>query len=157
LCSAAFQLVRSRATSRRRPSYLNGFDDVTNSGSANATLTEGGGSGFPDFNTYSGLISDGATHKRAIIHTSGFVDIFGSNTYSGGTNLQGGIIEVDNDSALGSGDVNMASGTMLEAGYPGYALGNNIALASGSETILTFSSHAPLGIDGGRVLLRSPA
>jgi fibronectin-binding autotransporter adhesin len=82
-------------------SYLNGSDDVTNSGNSSATLTEGGGSGPPTaLNTYSGLISDGATHKTAITHTSGFVDITGTNTYSGGTNLQGGTIEVDNSSFL---------------------------------------------------------
>ena len=57
--------------------YLTGSNDVTNNGSANATLTEGGG---PANNVYFGNITDG-THMVALTQTSGFVILDGSTEF----------------------------------------------------------------------------
>ena len=124
-------------------SYLNGTDNVTNNGAANATLSEGGGSAG---NTYSGTISDGSK-KTAITQTSGFVDITASNTYSGGTNLQGGTIGVGSSTALGTGALAMSAGTTLQDDNTGIVveLTNNIAL-NGAATI--DNAGGVFGIDG---------
>ena len=63
--------------------FLNGVDDVTNSG-ADATLSEGGG---PVGTIYSGVISDGAG-TIALIHTGGDVTFTGNNSYTGGTTIR---------------------------------------------------------------------
>src|SRR5215468_11781887 len=57
--------------------FINGTDNVTNNGTVNATLTEGGG---PAGTTYSGLISDGPTNTTALVHTGGTVAILNANT-----------------------------------------------------------------------------
>ena len=104
-------------------SYLTGSNNVTNNNagkSGNATLTEGGGGAG---NTYSGTISDGTAGTTAITQTSGFVEFTGTNTYSGGTNLEGGTIAVGENTVLcgictlmvGGGDLQVESRNLLPA------------------------------------------
>ena len=93
-------------------SYLTGSNNVTNNNagkSGNATLTEGGGGAG---NTYSGTISDGTAGTTAITQTSGFVEFTGTNTYSGGTNLEGGTIAVANNGTLGTGTLTVGGGDL---------------------------------------------
>jgi hypothetical protein len=123
--------------------YLNGSDDVTNSGCRPvgetmqcaivsqptvARLTEGGG---PAGTLYSGRVSDGSsTETTGIVHTGGYVLITnGANTYSGGTAIDGGTIAVGNNSALGTGGLTFNSGT-LQAAAAGLTLTNTATLAS---------------------------
>ena len=111
-------------------SYLTGSNNVTNNNagkSGNATLTEGGSAG----NIYSGTISDGTAGTTAITQTSGFVEFTGTNTYSGGTNLEGGTIGVDNNSALGTGTLTISDATLLNMGGS-TTLSNAIALDGGA-------------------------
>ena len=91
----------------------------------------GGGPG----NTYSGPITDGVS-KTALTQTSGFVDITGANTYSGGTNLQGGTIAVGNNAALGTGTLAMSTGTTLQSDAASLTIGVPVTLA-GSDTVDT--------------------
>src|SRR5271170_126028 len=130
-------------------SYLNGTDNITNSGGANAALIEGGGGAG---NTYSGSISDGSTHKTAITQTSGYVAITGANTYSGGTNLQGGTIGVGGSgsglsTALGTGTVTMSAGTTLQDANTAVVIEftNNVVL-NGSATL--DNAGGVYGLDG---------
>ncbi len=115
--------------------YLTGSNNVTNnSSSADGTLIEGGGS---NGNTYSGDISDGTNgFTTAITQTSGFVEFTNANTYSGGTNLQGGTIGLGNSNALGTGALTMSDGTTLRADASALTLGNSVTL-NGSDTIDT--------------------
>jgi autotransporter-associated beta strand protein len=141
-------------------SYLTGSDDVTNSGLLDATLTEGGG---PAGTTYSGTISDGTHATTAITQTSGEVTFTGSSTYSGGTNLDGGIIGITNGSALGTGTLTIAGGTLLAAAgvdftnaidfagagtidNNGYDIGLNDSLFSGAGP-LTITGSGQVGLE----------
>ncbi|MBV9243407.1 MAG: autotransporter-associated beta strand repeat-containing protein, partial [Methylobacteriaceae bacterium] len=132
--------------------YLTGSNDVTNNGGADATLTEGGGGAD---NIYSGFISDGTTNKTAITQSSGFVDLTDANTYSGGTNLQGGEIGLGNASALGTGALTMAGGTTLQADAAGLFISNAIGLG-GIETVDTTGYSLTLSgtISGGGSLTK---
>ena len=85
--------------------YLNGADNLSNSGGA-ATLTEGGGAGV----TYSGIISG----NTAINHLSGAVLFTGANTHTGGTTISGGVLAIRDGSALGSGGVFVTGGAALD-------------------------------------------
>ena len=91
-------------------SFLNGAENVTNSGGTDATLTEGGGASGT---IYSGIISDGATNRTAIIHTGGAVTFTGNSSYTGGTSLFGGTLILGNNNALGTGAVSAFSGTTI--------------------------------------------
>src|SRR5262245_55172257 len=108
-------------------SHLNGNDDVTNNGGADATLTTGGG---PSNTIYSGTTSNG-THKVAITQTGAFgdfVEFAGNNTYSGGTHLEGGTLAVGSASALGTGALTMEINTTLLNQTIGGTLSNSIVL-----------------------------
>jgi outer membrane autotransporter protein len=83
--------------------------------------------------SYGGIItSSGGDLTKA---GSGTLTLTGANTYTGGTDLDAGAIAVGNNSALGSGPLNMAAGTTLQAAS-GVSLGNAIVLA-GSDTVDT--------------------
>ncbi|WP_156255167.1 autotransporter-associated beta strand repeat-containing protein [Sandarakinorhabdus oryzae] len=67
---------------------------------------------------------------------SGSLILQGSNSYSGGTLLNAGSIQLENNNALGSGALTMADGTTLIAGLDGLAVGNNV-VTLGNGTIDT--------------------
>ena len=94
--------------------YLNGTDDVSNSGFSNATLFEGGG---PPGTIYSGVISDGGSALTAWDHTGGDVTVTGVNTQTGGTTIQGGNVTIFGSGTLG-GNFNplTVSGGVLDLG-----------------------------------------
>jgi fibronectin-binding autotransporter adhesin len=70
---------------------------------------------------------------------SGLLILNGANSYSGGTNLTAGAIQLGNSSGLGTGALAMAGGTALSAGAAGLVVGNAISLA-GLGTINTNAS-----------------
>ena len=64
----------------------------------------------------------------------GTVRFTAADTYTGGTTIQGGTLELANNSALGTNALAMSTGTTLRAGTASLSLGNGITL-SGSDTI----------------------
>src|SRR6185369_2305612 len=90
--------------------FLNGTDDVTNSGGTSATLFEGGGAAGT---IYSGIISDGAG-GTALVHTSGEATFTGASTYTGGTTLySGATLILGNNLALGTNSVLAFGGSTI--------------------------------------------
>jgi fibronectin-binding autotransporter adhesin len=101
----------------------------SSSTSANSTLTFAG-TGAPS--TFGGTIQNtlgSGTKTVALAVSSGTLVLTGTNTYSGGTDLNAGTLVVGNNSALGTGTLAMAAGTTLSwlAGA-NYTVGNNISL-----------------------------
>ncbi len=68
----------------------------------------------------------------------------GNNTYSGGTQINAGNIEITNPGALGSGTVNVAAGAQLAFNMNGQTINNNITL-NGVTTNLNDLSGALVG------------
>jgi|GEM_PF-1225550 len=73
---------------------------------------------------------------------AGTMTLTGANTYSGGTILSNGILVANNDTALGSGMLTMAGGTLSNS--TGNTLGNNINMLSNG----TFNVATTLGLSG---------
>jgi fibronectin-binding autotransporter adhesin len=105
--------------------YINGlsgggaaFGQVINSGTGTATLSLVNGGAAA---AYSGVIADnnGLGGKVALLMsgTSGLQNLSGSNTYSGGTQVTAGTLQVDNTNALGTGAVAANGGVLDLAGY----------------------------------------
>ncbi len=71
--------------------------------------------------------------------------LLGNNTYTGGTTLMQGTIVVDNDNALGTGDLTLAGDGAIEARSNDRQLANNIVLDTFE---LTFAGDRRLELDG---------
>ncbi|MCL2790958.1 MAG: autotransporter-associated beta strand repeat-containing protein [Desulfobulbus sp.] len=103
-----------------------------------------------------GIISgDGALAKTG----AGTLTLNGANTYTGGTALYAGRIDVGDDTALGRGPnsaLSMYDGTTLGFGADDLNLANNIALVSGIATFDTGSNSGTLAgaISGGGALTK---
>jgi len=79
---------------------------------------------------YAGSFVEGGSRPISLIKDgSANLTLSGSGGYTGGTTVNAGTLTVANDSALGSGNVNL-NGGKLDLG--GYAVGNNIVLAGGT-------------------------
>ncbi len=103
----------------------------------NAVVTENGGS-------KNGLMKAGA----------GALGLIAANSYSGGTLLVGGVLNVQAAGGLGAGDVSIGSGAKLVLGNAaGVNSGANVLLADGTATVnLAFSGTNAihqLSFDGG--------
>ncbi|WP_166430657.1 beta strand repeat-containing protein, partial [Polymorphobacter arshaanensis] len=90
--------------------------------------------------TLNGIVSGGGQMTKI---GSGMLTLNNANTYSGGTLLNVGTINVGNDSALGTASLTMAGATTLQAGTT-VALANNVIL-NGSSTIDTQAFGMTLG------------
>ena len=118
--------------------------NLTN-GSAAQTLTISG----TGATTVTGAIADGGTGAGAIAMTgTGQLVLSGGNTYSGGTTISSGIVEVDTDTALGAGGLTINGGT-INAGGGSRTLSNNITTGGdftiGGSTNLTLNGTLNLG------------
>ncbi|WP_294901555.1 autotransporter-associated beta strand repeat-containing protein, partial [Tatumella sp. UBA2305] len=103
-------------------------NNVTLSG-GKATISTGS---FND--TLSGVISgDGTLAKTG----SGILSLTGDNTYSGGTDLNAGEIDINNSNALGTGTLTMADNTTLGFTTGDLTLANNIVLGGLNSSIAT--------------------
>jgi fibronectin-binding autotransporter adhesin len=89
---------------------LAGSGTITNSGAANGTLTAGNNNAPV---TFAGTIRDGGGVTRLRKIGTGHGSLSGANTYSGGTDLDDGRIYVQHPNALGTGTVEIASGSYV--------------------------------------------
>ena len=132
------------------------------SGGKNLTYTIGGANANTEFD---GAIKDGTVGTVALVKTgSGVLTLTGTNNYSAGTTINGGVLLVNNTygSGTGSGSVTVAGGTLGGTGIisgavtvnsgaalaPGNPLGalavsNNLTLSAGSTTYVQVQ-HSPL-------------
>jgi len=87
-------------------------------------------------NNYSGVLQDGAGSLAVVKNGTGTLRLGGTNTYGGGTTVNGGVITLGNQAGFGLGDVMLASTTMIqqdtfEGNAVGGAIANNFILGSG--------------------------
>jgi fibronectin-binding autotransporter adhesin len=118
---------------------------TTITGFTTARTVDVSGSGSPDTlaaangttATYTGVLSDTGVLVVGDSTNGGTVVLTGVNTYSGGTNLNGGILAVNNDGNLGTGPLSFNGGT-LEAlvGGGGITSSKAITLLAGGGTFL---------------------
>jgi autotransporter-associated beta strand protein len=114
----------------------------------NAIQISNGAIGAIDTNgqtfTLSGLISDTTTNGALAKTGAGTLVLTGTNSYSGGTSVSGGIVSLDNSNALGTGPIQFAATSTLTAPNP-ISLANAITLADGiTATIDTGSQSVAL-------------
>ncbi|WP_426166330.1 autotransporter-associated beta strand repeat-containing protein [Sandarakinorhabdus sp. DWP1-3-1] len=120
-----------------------GGGDVTMAGGTAFDLVTGGITlannfvlnGVDTFRVYNGLSAiDGVISGSGSLFydEAGTLALNAANTYSGGTTINFGAVQVGNDAALGAGGVTIADNTTLIAGVSGLALANAVAtLGSG--------------------------
>ncbi|MDM0078865.1 autotransporter domain-containing protein [Variovorax sp. J2P1-59] len=83
--------------------------------------------------TWTGLLSgDGILAKSG----AGTLTLPSANTYTGGTALKGGRLDIGNAGALGSGALRMDDGTTLGFTVDGLALANNIELTGRNDPVI---------------------
>jgi fibronectin-binding autotransporter adhesin len=100
-------------------------------------------------------ISQGAQFSSSAISGTGSVAQLGSgrltlnaaNSYSGGTAISGGMLQVTNGSALGSGAVTLSGGTLGASGS--LTLSNSITIAASSGAVVVNGSATLTGNIGG--------
>ena len=105
---------------------------ITGGASGNTTITLSGAN--TNSNTISGIIGDGSATSLAIIKNgAGNWRLSGTNTYTGGTTINGGTLTLGNfaQSALGRGAVTINSGAKLAVDANG-AISNAINLNGGT-------------------------
>ena len=123
---------------------LNGFSQTVSSlaGAGNthlgsAALTTGGNNSST---TFSGVIS-GAGGRLVKVGTGTMV-LSRPNTYSGGTTLNAGALQLGNNSALGSGDLTVNGGTLLLNGFA-----PSVRSLAGSGGLIELSSNSSLTVN----------
>lgn len=115
---------------------LAGAGTVTNTGSGTATLTTGR-SGVSS--SFGGVLADGTAPLGLVKAGSGTLTLSGPSTYSGGTEVLAGTLEVGNSAALGTGPVGLDDGTQLRFVADGLTLANALDLRNTDPTIDTGS------------------
>lgn len=113
-----------------------GVSGVAAAGKTN-TLTLTGSTLNPSENVVAGMISDGSGGGRVAVVKSGYTNSWvlgGANTFSGGVNIQGGILILEHGSALGSGNVTQAALGALALRGDITVAGKNITLGGGTPS-----------------------
>jgi autotransporter-associated beta strand protein len=110
---------------------LSGNGTVLNNGAGTATLSIGNDGTNTTFN---GVLADGTSALVLTKIGAGTLTLTGINTYSGGTNINGGTLAVNSDSNLGAGPLTFDGGT-LEA-LTGITSAKTITLNAGGGTFL---------------------
>ena len=122
---------------------------IVNSSTAAATLTA------TSYAVQSGSVAVGLAGASTGLAktTSGTVTLSASNGYGGGTTLNGGLLQVANNTALGSGDLSLNAGTLSSSSTAAYTLFNPLTL-SGSVTLGSAANNGALNFSyGGQVSL----
>jgi autotransporter-associated beta strand protein len=98
--------------------------------------------------TFAGTIQDGTSTIALTKIGGGTINLATANTYSGGTNLQAGVLVVSNMGALGSGNVNVTGGA-LQAGGVNMRInvGGNYTQGAGGELDLRIGGTAAGAFD----------
>jgi fibronectin-binding autotransporter adhesin len=113
--------------------FINLLGDIEVTNDVMITLEEGDSS-FPSGNQarIGGNISGGAHSLTfdSVANAGAKIVLSGSNSYSGGTKVTGGILAVENDQALGTGAVVVEGGIFLIES--GFSIANDIVLAGGT-------------------------
>jgi autotransporter-associated beta strand protein len=78
---------------------------------------------------FGGLIQDGTNPLSLTVMGSGMQSLSGVNTYSGGTNLNGGTLAFTSG-ALGTGPISFGGGTLLYADPPAAAQDISASIAN---------------------------
>ena len=113
---------------------LAGGGSVTNNGGTAATLT----AGVDNTTTvFSGTLTDGTSSLQLNKTGTGMMTLSGTNTYSGATIFNDGVLAVSSDSNLGTGSLKFAGGTLeVLAGNGGITSSKAIALRAEGGAIL---------------------
>ncbi len=79
---------------------------------------------------------------------SNFLDLIRDNSYSGGTDIQQGIVRAYSNASLGTGTVNMGDGTVLDLVANGQSVGNAIVL-NGTDRVRAYQTATLTGVISG--------
>ena len=137
----------------------------------NETITLGTGQGAADVTTVSGVIADqngsGGSGRNAgagslVIDGDGIVQLNAVNTYTGGTIIKGGTLELGNASAAGAGAIKFAKPSTLQIDHTamptnsmsGFVAGDAIFLSSiadvaGSHADMDYATNVLTITEGG--------
>ena len=126
------------------------------SGSGVATLTvNSDGAASPADSTFGGAIKDGPTASLALVKAGvRKLTLTGSNSYSGGTTVSDGTLQLGSTNALGTGSLTVDGGTLdLHSFSPSVgalsgAGGNITTNASGTSTLTTTVASGPSTYNG---------
>ena len=106
---------------------------ITNSGSLGATLTISGTT--TPYYPYTGQINNGLSPLAIAKGGNSTLMLTDSNTYSGGTTISGGIIEISNTGATGTGMVTVASGGALASSSSGGTITGPVTVQNGGSLL----------------------
>lgn len=122
---------------------------ITNSTAATTSTLTLGQNNSAGTQNFSGIIQNGAGTMALVKTGTGTQTLSGANTYSGGTTLNGGTLAIRNNGALGTGSLNIGTGTTLSnSDTVSHTLANNIVFGSGAGMAATFSAGSNLTLNG---------
>lgn len=120
--------------------------DQTGSGGS-GTYATGGPSCTPGAATPCGSYS-GSGSWSLVKAGSGTLILSGDNTYSGGTSINGGRLEITNANALGTGQVDIAGATLLSNVAGTYQLDNDFVFVTGQSSVFAAATGTAVQLTG---------